>query len=209
MVANAGFIPCKRTGKGSQVAIQRPCTTTATTGTNTGETEELLEAVIENDNAAWLEIPCVFSIQPPGNSFDNITGEQCLNEEGNPTTDLGDLQADNPSVTVPFCKDDPAYQALVEASTCGECLLICYRYGKNAEGGQDLFFAKIQDFTPEEIQRTEFMRTSITFLRTSPVWSTMADLEDATTAADGTVAFDCGACRPVGAEATPPQHIAS
>lgn len=172
---------CKRTGKGTEVAFQKACTDTGTVDFDP----------TASNTAGWMVVGCLFGVQPPGVSYDTITGEQCLSEGAVPTTELGDIQADNPTFTVPFCPDDEMYCNMVDYAECGECMLFCFSY---PGGARDFFFARIQEMTPDEISRDDFSRTTITLLRTSQVWrsKTDADTLDIPTSDDG---FDCDSCR--------------
>ena len=136
----------------------------------------------------WLSMGCHFGVQPPSCQWDSITGEQCLEDTDQPTTDLGDLQADNPTFTTIFdAGDDEVYQMLEDWCASSECILFRYTYNG---GATHFFYARIQNLVPDEIERNTFMRTVATLLRTSKVYRTFAEVPTDTN-------FSCSTCREV------------
>lgn len=190
---------CKRTGKGTIVSIQRACSadpTVADYNCSSIQDETAGSSAVCLENAEWLNLGCLFSVQPPSIAFDTVTGEQCLKETGAPTTELGDVQDDNPSFTVPFCPDDPEYQMLEDGCLAGTCFLIKFQYpGTDVVTGNppvELFFGFILSVEPDEINRNDFMQSTITILRSSGIYNSCNTMPTAG-------AFDCASCRISGA----------
>jgi hypothetical protein len=166
---------CKRTGKGTEVEYQPACEANPS----------VPDYATDGSSADWVNVGCLFGVQPPGITYDTVTGETCLNETAAPTSELGDIQADNPTFTFPFCPDDADYQLLEDIATAGSCLLIRFTY----PGGQEhFFFGFIQSMIPDEIDRNTFMRTPVTLLRTSSIYRLPASIP-------ATGDFDCASCR--------------
>ena len=173
MALTATQAACKRTGKGTEVEFQAACT------------DVTADYVVSSGSAEWVNAGCLFGVQPPGTSFDTVTGETCLNEAATPTAELGDVQADSPSFTFPFCPDDAEYQMVEDWALAGQCMLFKFTY----PGGQEhFFFGFFQTVVPDEIDRNTFMRTPVTLLRTSDVYRGEGDVP-------ATGDFDCASCR--------------
>ena len=169
----------RRLGKGTTVHMQ-PCTDDGT-GPPASVTTDL------SDSGPWVSMGCHFGVQPPSCQWDSITGEACLEDVDQPTTDLGDLQADNPTFTPPFDPADAEYQLLEDWCASAECVAFRFTY---PDGSRHYFYGKIQNLVPDEIERNTFMRAVVTILRTSKVYRVFGDVPTA-------VNFSCSTCREV------------
>lgn len=169
----------RRLGKGTTVHVQ-PCT-------DDGGGPPPLVTTDLGEPGNWITLGCHFDVKPPAINWDTVTGEQCLEDTDQPTVDLGDLQADNPSMTPPFDPADTEYQLLEDWAAAGTCLAFKFTY---PDGSKHYFYGKIQTLEPDNVERNTFMRTPVTILRTSKIYRADTDVP---TGAN----FSCSTCREV------------
>jgi hypothetical protein len=166
----------KRIGKGTTVHVQ-PCTDDG--GNPPSVTTDL------TDTGPWVTLGCHFDVKPPSCSYDTITGDACLEDEDEPSTELGNAQADNPSFTPPFDPGDAEYQLLEDWCSTSECIAVRFTY---PDDSRHYFYARIQTMEPDNIERNTFMRTPITLLRTSKFYRTDVAVPTG-------LNFSCSTCR--------------
>lgn len=146
-----------------------------------GDCNDLATASPANDTG-FNAIGCCYDLQPTGHNYDTITADECLEDTGDPTTDLSTEQADTvvfshaycPGGTAGFGANQSATEQLRTYAQNKTLLLfrIEYRNNPNAPAGKktyEKFCGKIQTFKPDTISKREFMRLPITVLRTGQV----------------------------------------
>lgn len=128
----------------------------------------LIEAKESNAPGATYEaIGCIYAATPPGLTYATVTAEQCLDETGTPSTDLGDAEASESTFTHAYCPGGAKTELIRQWANDKTLVDWRIRYPASVNctiGVVENFKGRIRVFAPSEISKTEFMKLPVTIL---------------------------------------------